>query len=426
MARWSSAPPDDASPYAVNVKGDRRGPEPFEFIEPGDDAGVVAPDEAATGGRPGWVDAAAVALAVAIGAWALSAIAGGPDPQESSPSTSAAPPLSVTVPVAPVIERGVQSSAAGERLGDRRVLVVVSDRAGNENRLVSVGTEASEVSELPPFDNFTFDASGRWMAATSISRLSQLQRVLWVAPVGGFFEPVAIDVRGFAWHDDDPGRIAWTSEERTVLSFLELEGEPNIVEVDGVELPVRGALRGWGSWGYSVQTSYRRSASAIVDPSGKLIADEVSGVYAGQWHDGRLVFSGGGSASTFIDVAGWQAEPVPGLDDDDYVWTLAASQGRTAILVGDGGVRAPFAGSVIRSEGDDSSVTAQASAYSQLAWVGDSIVFAEQEAFVGDSSTAAQLTLLTADDERIELALPDLFGGRLWISSIAVPFHEDP
>lgn len=370
--------------------------------------------------RPRWVEALVVVAMFSAGLWWLSSSRSA-TPAEPAAPTSTAP--SSSTDDRDLAEVGPSLAPGLEQLGDQRILVVVSDRSGTESQLISMTAGAADVTELPPLNNFVFDASGRWLAGTSLSRLTEVQEILWVAPVGGVFEPVAIDVRGFAWHDEDPGRIAWTTEERTSVRSLDFEGPTNFAEQEVLELPIAGALRGWGSWGYAMVTSFRVRASAVVDPQGELLLEEVPGVYAGRWHDGRLLFSGGSSSSIFMDVATWSTEVVPFLDEDDYVWTLAASEDETVVLVGERGVRsAPFDGSVVRSvNGITGSTAAAASAYTRLAWLEDAVVFADQEVLAeAGASDRAGLTILTSDDRRIELLLPDVFDERVWIAAIAV------
>ncbi len=402
--------------------GHRDDADQFEFIEASSDSSNAAEStEVAVSRRSRWVDAAVVGLLGIAAVWLLTART--PVPNDVDPSVPTSPSSATSTRAVSTTEVDLSREVGLAEWGDQRLLVVVSDRAGNESRLLSITPEATEVLDLPPLRNFVFDASGRWLAATSLSRLAGVREVLWVAPVGGAFEPVAIDVVGFAWHDEQTGQIAWTTDQRETIFSIDFENAAESEADKGLELQARGALSGWGDWGFSVRTSFRVPASALIDPSGDVVAEEIGGAYVGRWHDGRLLFSGGRSGSTFIDGATWSVESVPFVDSDDVVWTLTAAEDQTAVLIADRGVRGtPFDGSVVVSrDGATGSMVASASAYTRLAWLGDAMVFAEQDV-LGEPEPlhGSSVTVVTAAGGRFDLSLPTLFDGRVWISAIAV------
>lgn len=119
--------------------------------------------------------------------------------------------------------------------------------------------------------------------------------------------PVATDVTGFSWHDDEPGLIAFTEvvDDEVLLWTADSSLEPQLV-TRGVGLGQ--SVAAWGDWGFAIQGEGQvvlltpsgdlrtRVAGRALDsdPSGWLVVAEGSSL--------RLVSSGGGVDRFDVDL----------------------------------------------------------------------------------------------------------------------------
>ena len=188
------------------------------------------------------------------------------------------------------------------------------------------------------------DASGTLYALHDENGVLSVRPVLGVVhePWGwssALREAVGLRVAALAWHDTEPGRLAWLSCSRT-------PGGPSILYTldvtDGTAEPVplrpiedacgenSGVwLGGWGDWGFELgrwMDDRRGDSVVLLDADGTEIATLghdlgettffVGGSGGTVWTDDPL---GPGPSSFLLSLDGQRRGPVPGLADDEWV-----------------------------------------------------------------------------------------------------------
>lgn len=178
--------------------------------------------------------------------------------------------------------------------------------------------------------DFAVDASGQWLAAASTSETNHRDQDLWLGPVTGNLEPIVSGVRGFAWHDTEPGRLAWTHRESPTADlhlFTRDLREPATAAADLG--PVTGWLRSWGDWGWSLTNSSASSWFDVLDADRNVVVEGARGSLAGHVPGLGLVMSPWGARSQpeYLDLD--QPEdgflPVPWLAGGHHLWSMAVS-----------------------------------------------------------------------------------------------------
>ncbi len=298
------------------------------------------------------------------------------------------------------------------------------------------GAEESDtrLSELPDLARTTFDPSGRWLAGIGVTAGTG-RWVLWAGPVEGPLEPVAVDVRDYAWHDTEPGRLAWSGRGRRTIGHLDFTQPESMAERS---LPFRGLLKGWGDWGYALQTSNVRFATTIVDRDLVVTAADVPGRFAGYLPEAGVVLSGGDGPPVAVEPTSGTTSEVEWLTDEAYVWRIDRdpSGGPAVALISPGGLRAePFKGELRAIDGGRARLLAEVNAFTDVEVVGGGrwVVVADQSAGAAptmapptdddgpDTPTGSGL-LLTIEVEtgrRAAIAMPEIFG-RQWLATLSV------
>ncbi|MEO1060772.1 MAG: hypothetical protein AAFZ07_05090 [Actinomycetota bacterium] len=294
--------------------------------------------------------------------------------------------------------------------------LIVTSPTSDEARLVSIGDDREiSVVALPRLSDLTFDASGNWLAGVSYSRHGEQRRILWVGRVGEGLEPVAVGFRSFAWHDTSPGVVAWVdSGSRTVTSLaLGAEASPR-----RTELPAGGLLKGWGDWGYALQSSPRTRTTTIVDEQGRLVVLDQPGRFAAHLPGRGVVISGASGGPVIVDEDRGTVRAIEGLEADEIVWSATTSALGEHLLVVDGSQRTAGAGTLVSLARDGVDDLATTPAVTDLAVTpeGDRIVLVNQA--VPDGSEPGTIAVL-ADGEVVEAPVPDFFRGREWVTAIS-------
>lgn len=240
-------------------------------------------------------------------------------------------PAALAVPTAPatVADRiPSQGSVAMAMLTELPpISLVVTRHNGEPPMRVDVDEEVRvDVTALAGLRSFAVDASGTWLAALSYS--SQLGRIrtLWVGPVAGELAPVAVDVRGFAWHDTRPGQLAFGARPAggAVHSLFALHlshVRPRPIEI----AESSGWVQDWGDWGFVVRSSGTGSSFDVLDPDGRIWLEQQRGLSAGVIPDVGLLVTSWGSQSkpVVIDLENGESGPLASLGDAQHVWNLA-------------------------------------------------------------------------------------------------------
>ncbi|MEL7210616.1 MAG: hypothetical protein AAGK32_20680, partial [Actinomycetota bacterium] len=173
---------------------------------------------------------------------------------------------------------GDLGGVTGARLAGLRLQVVVTSPSHGDSVVLRVDGDELLIEEVPSLDRFAFDASGQWLAGMSTSENGPRRQVLWAGPIGGDFEPVAVGVRTFSWHDSQPAALAWSNEGQSEVTTVGLtSSEPDRV----FKTPVRGRIRGWGDWGFAINYWDEGSATALLSRAGELIAADLPGRFNG-------------------------------------------------------------------------------------------------------------------------------------------------
>lgn len=361
-------------------------------------------------------------LAVALLGLGLWLITSGPDaPPEAAPPTTAAPTDSPD-------EAGFLAPAgaeleAGDDTAELVVNAVVSSPTGSGNLLVSIADNgSSEVSDLPNLARFAFDTSGQWLAGIGVGTVGERPETLWVGRVGGPMEPIAVDIASYSWHDERPGQLAWTQDDdRSEVHTLNLNGGVD-TEIARNPLDTAGRLRGWGDWGYTIETWTRGRVTAVVDPEG-VVLQELVGRYRGRLADGHLIFSGGASAPLRYSPATGSLMTVPWLDGEDDVSSLVITpDGRaTVAFVSRGGLLSePMTGEVVVVSAGEAVTVGHLSGFTSIALGADGAILLVEQDAGGNLAEPARFTVLVDGATDWASPVPDVFEGREWVVALAV------
>ncbi len=165
------------------------------------------------------------------------------------------------------------TSLGSEVAGWSDEIVLVVSPAGSSDRYLAIVDPDDANPQLQLLEStgwVELDASGRWIAALGADSDVTAGTVLYVGSVGGQLLPVATEVRGFAWHDSDEGRLAWSSRrpgESGWLTVADVQtgSRSTVVEVDGTR------LRRWGDWGFALAVPGPEYRTELRDGSGTVL-----------------------------------------------------------------------------------------------------------------------------------------------------------
>jgi len=196
------------------------------------------------------------------------------------------------------------------------------------------------------------DASGTWYAVQDENGVLSIRPVTGVVDDSGgwwppaFREAVGLRVAALAWHDTEPGRLAWLTCSRTAggpgtLYTLDVTvGTAEPVPIRPVENACSENsgvyLGGWGDWGFELG---RWDESEPYEESVFLLhfdGTEKATLGGDVWFapsPGGVIWteevSGPGATSYLVTTDGQTRRPVPGLADDEWVdgalWSLDGS-----------------------------------------------------------------------------------------------------
>ncbi|MEM7337633.1 MAG: hypothetical protein AAF467_03230 [Actinomycetota bacterium] len=397
-------------------------------LEPGEEAVDVDVDRVARGvaDTPVALVIAGLAAMAALGLiWQVSI--GTPSELVEPPVTTVlAPPTSRATLVkgdVSVFDRPEVNQLANLETLDTAFDMVLTTRDGGAAALVSVD-EAGVVSvtELPEATDYVFDPSGQWLAALGHTEFDGGHDVLWAGRAGEPLQSVAVGLNGFAWHETEPGHIAWASPGGDEVETLDLA--TGLRNVQTIELPTRGRLTGWGDWGVALLTSAARFRSAIVDPGGEVVTEDIPGRFRIESFDRQLLFSGSLDYPLSVDPATGSrsvVHPTRGA----YVWAVDIDREgrRLALFLADGGVKGePFEARL--AIWDDSIPTGVTTvdavrAFSEVAWVDDGtgLLFVQQTPLDGFEGGTIQRRSVSGS--LLRTAVPNVFRGREWVAAIA-------
>ncbi|MGA8040935.1 MAG: hypothetical protein WCA93_12580 [Acidimicrobiia bacterium] len=288
----------------------------------------------AEGPRLGWLLAGAV-----IGA-GLTVLALGVN--------TSAPPTETTV-------EGLSTRAIGEGIGDQITgfpdgLVAVRRSNGQTLDLLTwpVAGE-SYVRNIPigsasPPQLVAFDSAGRRLA-TIVPLESKSPGVLY-AGIPDLARVIATSVTGFAWHDTEPGTLAYSTLSDGQLSIWTVGGTLADPALLTRAIGVPGGVAAWGDWGFVIDDE-KAGIITILNSLGEIVS-AYSGHLLGVGPDGVVAMDDG--SLRVIDAAGSPARRV--ADDGsfsvarfspDAQWiALLTETGLSVLSASDGSMLAEF------------------------------------------------------------------------------------
>jgi len=323
--------------------------------------------------------------AVAVAAFAYGWLLRSPSPTESEPageaftsstaltdetvamSTTTRPSAATSVPIEGLAVRPEEGLPG---FTDSITMAVWSDTGTDVMRWrpSETATETMMSFSDDQHDSFAgLDASGNWVAIEDETGVLSVRSLLGTASQGtatdvdeplewptAFQEAIAVRVITMAWHDTEPGQLAWLTcwgapGEAGMLFTLDVTdggAEPVPVraiervcgEDTGVWLGGWGwavGLDGWGDWGFALERwEEDQSEYVLLDVDGvegaSVLTDSVDVVVAGP--GGTIVTKDlpeRGVSSSLISVDGRRRGSVPGLADDEWaaggVWSPTGS-----------------------------------------------------------------------------------------------------
>ena len=319
-------------------------------------------------------------VAVAVAAFAYGWLLRSPSPTESEPdeaaftsstaltdesastSTTTRPSAATTNDPPGPVGLGVPLEEAIPGFTDSITMAVWSDSGIDVMRWQPSEPAAEMMVSFPDDQRESFvglDASGNWLAIENEIGVVSVRPLLGAVSPGtaadvdeawewptAFQEAVAVRVISVAWHDTEPGQLAWltcwgTPGRSGTLSTLDVTdsgAEPVPVgpiervcsEDPGVWLGgwgVETPLDGWGDWGFALERwEEDRSEFVLLDVDGTEVAairnDSSDVVVSGA--GGTVVtevLPERGLSSSLISVDGQRRDPVPGLADDEWADT---------------------------------------------------------------------------------------------------------
>jgi hypothetical protein len=256
---------------------------------------VVEDRETEGGGRPGrgwaWL---AVGLVLGAGTAVLALESDDPVPMVST-TPAVARGDATAEGIGDVVEGFPDGLVAASRSDGQSLQVVVWPLRGEPIvRTIPVG-----VSRPPgPVD---FDPSASRLA-TLLPVPDEAHGVLY-AGVPEQAEIVATEVTGYAWHDTDHSRLAYTTTEDDEMLLWSMTNPPADPELITRAVGIAGGLRAWGDWGFAVQDEERDSVVLFTESGeiktthpGRVLDSDGEGWLAIGDVEVTLVSSGGGVA----------------------------------------------------------------------------------------------------------------------------------
>jgi hypothetical protein len=145
-------------------------------------------------------------------------------------------------------------------------------------------------------------------------------------------EIVATEVTGFAWHDSDPLKLAYTTMVDGELGLWVVRPDLRRPELVTSGVGIDGHLAAWGEWGYAIQGEAEEEVVLITD--GGEIKDTHPGRVLGSYRTGwlaiesdgvHLLSAGGGVRGLGIDE----------MEDDVLTGSFSDDGSKLALLTRD-------------------------------------------------------------------------------------------
>jgi hypothetical protein len=226
-------------------------------------------------------------VGLVLGAGATVLALGVDDPSPETPATETGPAAAPTIGgISDVVEGFPDGLVAVTRSDGQSLALLIWPLLGEPyQRTIPVG------ASRPP-DPVEFNTTGRRIA-TLLPVPDQGLGVLY-AGVPENAEIIANDVTGYAWHDTDPFRLAYTTSVDGELVLWAQRPDLPEPELVARAVEIQGRVAAWGEWGYAVQDEGRDSVVLLTE-SGE-IKDSNPGRVLDSHRSGWLAIDDGGVA----------------------------------------------------------------------------------------------------------------------------------
>jgi len=178
---------------------------------------------------------------------------------------------------------------------------------------------AVDTSTFQDLHSLTVDVSGHWVAGLS-GRPDLGTATIWVGPANEQLRPLADSVGGYAWHETEAGRIAFSADGAVVVQDLSM---PLATEQVSITSPHH--LERWGSWGFVMRPQPNRSGFHVLSADGHEVATGYQGSVVGSINQRLIVnLAGGRRSPLFVFADTGQAWPVFALTDMQHARSVVS------------------------------------------------------------------------------------------------------
>lgn len=255
-------------------------------------------------------------------------------PLGSDPAVNPVPTTTTTtIPTSSTSERPATEPDVEARMSLPEISLLSSSVAGDLVVVVPFSS-AGEVRPLGAVSDIQLDSSGTYMAALLGNVDATTQRPLVVGRVDGTFDRLVTEsAAGFAWHDSEPGTLAFleTADETTgILHTLDVASINNASQ--GV-LPVEGWLQHFGAWGFSTTRLSFSPGFQMFDPSGTAVFESVIGTVVGYVPTIGVIATLSVGDHVAIDPASGETTPLGVFAGNDVLWRVSTGGPRGTFAV---------------------------------------------------------------------------------------------
>ncbi len=239
-----------------------------------------------------------------------------PETPDTAPTTTTAPPVVDSTPL----------------FDFPRVSFITMPVGGGVAQLVPYSAPG-EARPLLEVSDISVDKSGTWIAALGTQSDATAARVLFIGAVGRPLQSVTSTALGFAWHDTEPGQIAFIEgEESTAGSLRTIDlttGSKEETEVTQTS----GWLQHYGAWGFTTSISRTNPWFTILSPGGEPVLQDEPGAVVGHIPSVGIVATLIDTGHYAFDPATAQRKKIPAFTGQEVLWDLAVGGSRGMIAV---------------------------------------------------------------------------------------------
>lgn len=182
--------------------------------------------------------------------------------------------------------------------------------------------------------DFELDSSGEHMAALGVTDDRAGPRPLLIGRVGGDFDVVVTDsARGFAWHDTEPGQLAFVEGPKTGVGSLRVLDATSYDSEATEVAEVYGWLDHYGAWGFTTARVGSSPSFQMLDPYGATVVGTQEGAAVGFVPTVGMIATLTGAGHVAIDPWTGKSEPLPMFAAQDVLWHVSTGGPRGTFAV---------------------------------------------------------------------------------------------